>query len=144
MPACGGGSSSSATSRSRCWTTPYGAASPTSCGGCARSRTTTAYVTRNLASAGYVSGAIRVICLGVRVEFGPNEEILREPLHPYTELLIQMVALPTPLWNPGHHEVPGEVGNALDGPVRCRFTPAARTGSRCARGPRASEGGGPD
>ena len=60
--------------------------------------------------------------VGVGVEFGPSEEVIREPLHPYTKALIQAVPLPTPTWNPGHLDIQGEIGNAIDVPKGCRFT----------------------
>ncbi len=83
--------------------------------------TTIVYVTHDIASARYVSDRILVMYLGVGVEMGPSDEVVRTPLHPYTKALIQAVPLPTPRWNPGELEIRGEIGNAIDVPVGCRF-----------------------
>jgi peptide/nickel transport system ATP-binding protein len=83
--------------------------------------TTIVYVTHDIASARYVADRILVMYLGVAIEYGPSEEIIREPLHPYTKALIQAVPLPTPSWNPGRLEIIGEIGNAIDVPKGCRF-----------------------
>jgi peptide/nickel transport system ATP-binding protein len=83
--------------------------------------TTIVYVTHDIASARYVSDRILVMYVGMGIEFGPSEEVIREPLHPYTKALIQAVPLPTPAWNPGHLEIQGEIGNAIDVPKGCRF-----------------------
>ncbi len=83
--------------------------------------TTIVYVTHDIASARYVADRILVMYLGVAIEYGPSEEVIREPLHPYTKALIQAVPLPTPSWNPGRLEIIGEIGNAIDVPKGCRF-----------------------
>ncbi len=84
--------------------------------------TTIIYVTHDIASARYVADRILVMYLGSGVEMGPSEEVIRNPLHPYTKALIQAVPLPTPHWNPGELEIKGEIGNAIDVPKGCRFS----------------------
>ncbi len=79
------------------------------------------YITHDIASARYVADRILVMYLGVGVELGPSEAVIRTPLHPYTKALIQAVPLPTPEWNPGELEILGEIGNAVDVPKGCRF-----------------------
>ena len=49
------------------------------------------YVTHDLASARYVADDILVMYAGQIVEQGPIEEVLAEPLHPYTRLLVSAV-----------------------------------------------------
>src|SRR5205823_773905 len=46
------------------------------------------YVTHDLASARYVADDILVMYAGQIVERGPVEQVLAEPLHPYTRLLL--------------------------------------------------------
>src|SRR2546428_11906709 len=46
------------------------------------------YVTHDLASARYVADEILVMYAGQIVERGPVEDVLAEPLHPYTQLLL--------------------------------------------------------
>src|SRR5205085_6797883 len=49
------------------------------------------YVTHDLASARYVADDILVMYAGQVVEQGPVDEVLANPLHPYTRLLIESV-----------------------------------------------------
>jgi peptide/nickel transport system ATP-binding protein len=79
------------------------------------------YVTHDLASARYVADDILVMYAGQIVEQGPIEEVLAEPLHPYTRLLLSAV--------PGSTQEipvrPGLAAAAVDPPEGCRFV------SRC-------------
>jgi peptide/nickel transport system ATP-binding protein len=52
------------------------------------------YITHDLASARYVADRIVVMYAGHLVEEGPTETVLRDPKHPYTQLLLSAVADP--------------------------------------------------
>ena len=52
------------------------------------------YVTHDLASARYVADEMLVMYAGQIVEQGPTEEVLQNPLHPYTRLLLSAVPNP--------------------------------------------------
>ena len=52
------------------------------------------YVTHDLASARYLADEILVMYAGQIVERGPVEQVLTEPLHPYTRLLLASVPDP--------------------------------------------------
>jgi peptide/nickel transport system ATP-binding protein len=52
------------------------------------------YVTHDLASARYVADEMLVMYAGQIVERGPTEEVLQNPLHPYTRLLLASVPDP--------------------------------------------------
>ena len=52
------------------------------------------YVTHDLASARYVADEMLVMYAGQIVEQGPMEEVLQNPLHPYTRLLLSAVPDP--------------------------------------------------
>jgi peptide/nickel transport system ATP-binding protein len=52
------------------------------------------YVTHDLASARYVADEMLVMYAGQIVERGPTEEVLQNPLHPYTRLLLSAVPDP--------------------------------------------------
>jgi peptide/nickel transport system ATP-binding protein len=79
------------------------------------------YVTHDLASARYVADDILVMYAGQIVEQGPIEQVLAEPLHPYTQLLLSAVP------DAGLHELkripvrPGQASAAVDPPAGCRF-----------------------
>ncbi|KIL41327.1 peptide ABC transporter ATPase [Gordoniibacillus kamchatkensis] len=45
-------------------------------------------ITHNLGSAKYMADRIMVMYAGQMVEYGPAEQVIGEPLHPYTKLLI--------------------------------------------------------
>ncbi len=54
------------------------------------------YITHDLATAYYVSDRIAIMLRGVVIEIGSVEKVLREPLHPYTQLLKESVPEPDP------------------------------------------------
>jgi peptide/nickel transport system ATP-binding protein len=79
------------------------------------------YVTHDLASARYVADDILVMYAGQIVERGPVEQVLAEPLHPYTQLLLSAVP------DAGSREqkrIPvrtGQAAAAVDPQPGCRF-----------------------
>jgi len=80
------------------------------------------YVTHDLASARYVADDILVMYAGQIVERGPIEDILSEPLHPYTRLLLD--AVPDPATKTGAQEIDlrkGDTSAAVDPSEGCRF-----------------------
>jgi peptide/nickel transport system ATP-binding protein len=84
------------------------------------------YVTHDLASARYVADDILVMYAGQIVERGPVEQVLAEPLHPYTRLLIAAVPDPaTGLKTERIEQRKGLAAAAVDPPAGCRFV------SRC-------------
>jgi peptide/nickel transport system ATP-binding protein len=52
------------------------------------------YITHDIASARYVADRVVVMYAGHLVEEGPTEAVLRDPKHPYTQLLLSAVADP--------------------------------------------------
>ena len=82
------------------------------------------FVTHDLASARYVADDILVMYAGQIVERGPVEQVLAEPLHPYTRLLL--AAVPDPAKKAERIEPrKGLAAAAVDPPDGCRFV------SRC-------------
>jgi peptide/nickel transport system ATP-binding protein len=80
------------------------------------------YVTHDLASARYLADDILVMYAGQIVEHGPTEEVLGEPLHPYTRLLLS--AVPDPASGLHAERVaqrPGTASAAVDPSEGCRF-----------------------
>lgn len=49
------------------------------------------YITHDLATAYYIGDRIAIMLRGSIVEFGPIEKVLSNPLHPYTETLLESV-----------------------------------------------------
>jgi peptide/nickel transport system ATP-binding protein len=84
------------------------------------------YVTHDLASARYLADDILVMYAGQIVEQGPVEQVLQEPLHPYTQLLLSAVPDPASFGEGRRIEVrKGLASAAIDPPEGCRFV------SRC-------------
>src|SRR6186713_756371 len=78
------------------------------------------YVTHDLASARYIADDILVMYAGQIVEHGPTEDVLSQPLHPYTRLLLESVPDPaakTEAIEPRK----GDASAAVDPGEGCRF-----------------------
>ena len=54
------------------------------------------FISHDIAVVAYVSRRIAVMYRGAIVELGPMRQVLREPLHPYTKLLLQAVPVAHP------------------------------------------------
>src|SRR5213078_3108773 len=80
------------------------------------------YVTHDLASARYVADDILVMYAGQIVERGPIEQVLADPLHPYTRLLLAAVPDPAKQLHAQRIEVrKGRAAAAVDPAPGCRF-----------------------
>ncbi|MFL4975592.1 MAG: ABC transporter ATP-binding protein, partial [Microvirga sp.] len=80
------------------------------------------YVTHDLASARYVADDILVMYAGQIVEQGPIEQVLADPLHPYTRLLLSAVPDPaTKLRGQPIEARKGRASAAVDPQEGCRF-----------------------
>jgi peptide/nickel transport system ATP-binding protein len=80
------------------------------------------YVTHDLASARYLADDILVMYAGQIVEQGPIEDVLTDPLHPYTRLLLSAAANPEGGLDANRIEVhKGLASAAVDPPDGCRF-----------------------
>jgi peptide/nickel transport system ATP-binding protein len=80
------------------------------------------YVTHDLASARYVADDILVMYAGQIVERGPIEQVLADPLHPYTRLLL--AAVPDPAAKNDGNQIEfrkGVASAAVDPAEGCRF-----------------------
>ena len=81
------------------------------------------YITHDLASARYIGDKIMVMYAGHMVEGGASEEIMGNPFHPYTRLLLS--AVPNPhagLRTQQDIGVRGDVPVLIDPPPGCPFT----------------------
>ena len=79
------------------------------------------YISHDIASARYVSDYIVVMYLGQVLEFGKSEDIIRNPLHPYTKALISAVPSIDPSWVNKQLSIVGEIGSAINPKEGCRF-----------------------
>ena len=82
------------------------------------------YITHDLSTARYFVDRIMVMYAGRIVEQAEVEELLDDPLHPYTRGLIAAIPDPDPANAAILKDVPpGEPPNLLDPPSGCRFHP---------------------
>ena len=79
------------------------------------------YITHDLAVARYMCNRIAVMYLGKIVEVGETEELLGNPLHPYTKALLSAVPIPVPGATRDPVDIVGGVTTPVDPPPRCRF-----------------------
>ncbi|HAX37552.1 MAG: oligopeptide ABC transporter ATP-binding protein [Spirochaetes bacterium GWD1_61_31] len=81
------------------------------------------YITHDLSTARYFTDRIAVMYLGRIVEMGPADEVIDNPLHPYTRALISAVPEPECGKVDIIKEVPisGEIPSPANIPCGCRF-----------------------
>ena len=79
------------------------------------------YITHDLAVARYMCDRVAVMYLGKIVEMGPTEELLANPMHPYTRALLSAVPVPDPSYQRPPVEIEGGVARAVNPPPECRF-----------------------
>ena len=77
------------------------------------------YITHDLASARYIGDRTHVMYAGRMVEGAPSEELVSQPAHPYTKLLLS--AVPDPRAQRTRVEARGEVPSLVDPPPGCPF-----------------------
>ena len=79
------------------------------------------YITHDLAVARYMCDRIAVMYLGKMVELAETEELLHNPLHPYTQALLSAVPVPDPTFTRKAVKIKGGVSQPINPPPRCRF-----------------------
>jgi len=81
------------------------------------------FISHDLNLVAHLSSRIAVMYLGVLVELAPAENLLSEPLHPYTLSLLQSRPEPVPasLRSRPRESLRGEIPSALAPPSGCRF-----------------------
>jgi len=82
------------------------------------------YITHDLATARHFSNRVGIMYAGKMVEHGPVGSVLVEPLHPYTQAL--MDAIPDPDPNNRYRKItslPGEPPSLVNPPSGCNFHP---------------------
>jgi peptide/nickel transport system ATP-binding protein len=81
------------------------------------------YITHDLASARYIADRIIVMYAGHVVEVGPTEQLLTDPRHPYTKLLLSAVPDPRTSLDEFATVDAGEPPKVVDPQPGCRFQP---------------------
>lgn len=81
------------------------------------------FIAHDLSIVQHFSDRIGVLYLGKMVELSPGMELFREPLHPYTRVLLASVPVPDPAARKKREALKGEVPTPVDPPSGCRFHP---------------------
>lgn len=81
------------------------------------------YITHDLAQARYVGERIAIMYLGKIMEKGPMEEVITDPLNPYTKVLISNVPVPDPTLKRRRILIKKETPDPINIPPGCRFHP---------------------
>ena len=91
------------------------------------------YITHDIAQARYVGEELMIMYLGKVVERGPMEDVIAEPLHPYTKALISNVPVPDPDTKRVRISIEGETPTPINLPEGCRFHPRCREAKEMCR-----------
>jgi oligopeptide/dipeptide ABC transporter ATP-binding protein len=81
------------------------------------------FITHDLSLAWLISDRIAVMYLGKIVELGSADEVIKEPLHPYTKALVSVIPVPKRVSLAGRKLLKGETPDPVNIPTGCRFHP---------------------
>jgi len=81
------------------------------------------FISHDISLIRYICDRTAIMYLGKIVEIGPTEEIISDPRHPYTQLLLSAVPVTDPDAGRVRIKLQGDVPNPIDLPAGCRFGP---------------------
>lgn len=81
------------------------------------------FISHDLSVIQHMSDRILVMYLGRVVEYGSRDEIFNNPLHPYTQILLESAPKTNREKKDGDHILNGELPSALNLPRGCAFEP---------------------
>lgn len=79
------------------------------------------FISHDLSVVKYISDKIGVMYLGSMVEFGSQERIFDNPLHPYTQALFSAIPNPNPDEKSEHVLLTGDIPSPVNPPRGCKF-----------------------
>ena len=81
------------------------------------------YVSHDLSTIKYLCDKIAVMYLGKIVEYGDSKEVISNPKHPYTKVLLSSVPVADPDYKRERIEIDDELPDQINLPKGCRFSP---------------------
>jgi oligopeptide/dipeptide ABC transporter ATP-binding protein len=81
------------------------------------------FITHDLAYARHICHRGAIMYLGKIVEMTSMDDLVRNPLHPYTIALMKAVPVPDPKYEKARAVISGEVPTPINPPSGCRFHP---------------------
>ncbi|MFQ6060142.1 MAG: oligopeptide/dipeptide ABC transporter ATP-binding protein [Thermoplasmata archaeon] len=81
------------------------------------------FISHDVSVTRYMSDRIAVMYLGGIVELGETEQVIKNPMHPYTEALLSAVPVPDPKAKHGRVKIRGELPSPIELPSGCTFHP---------------------
>lgn len=81
------------------------------------------YISHDLSTIKYLCDHIAILYLGKIMEYGPVDDVINNPQHPYTKALLSAVPVPDPDYQRERIEIDGEVADQIHLPSGCRFSP---------------------
>ena len=81
------------------------------------------FIAHDLSLVQHFSDRVGVMYLGRMVELAPAMELFRQPLHPYTRVLLASAPIPDPAARKKREPLKGDLPSVLQAPSGCRFHP---------------------
>ena len=92
------------------------------------------FITHDLAYARHICHRGAIMYLGKIVEMTSMDNLVKNPLHPYTKALMMAVPIPDPTYEKARAVIGGEVPTPINPPPGCRFHPrCAQASDICSR-----------
>jgi peptide/nickel transport system ATP-binding protein len=79
------------------------------------------FISHDLAVVKHIADRVMVMYLGKVCELAPADDMYRRPQHPYSDLLLQSVAVPDPSVPISPTSIGGDLPSPLNPPSGCRF-----------------------
>lgn len=86
-----------------------------------KKKLTYVFVSHDMSVISHISDRVLVMYLGQAVELAEKEDLFEQPLHPYTQALMQAVPVPDPREQDQCRVLEGEIPSPMDVPPGCPF-----------------------